>query len=124
MISKCNPGSSTRSIASILYDLEGFDFESAVTEAWRNQRTGSSNYDITGLAPYALFLGDREALRLTLRRLQGEKQERERKPILQLLTAHLATDLLPEDAFHWAVENFTELEFDRVSRKYGLPGKD
>ena len=119
-----HPGSSTRSIASILYDLEGFDFESAVTEAWRNQRTGSSNYDITGLAPYALFLGDREALRLTLRRLQGEKQERERKPILQLLTAHLATNLPPEDAFHWTVENFTELEFDRVSRKYGLPGKD
>ena len=96
------------------------DFESAIAEAWQIHRTGQDEQEQGQLAPYALALGDKEALRLTLQRLPGLSEPRWRTPILQLLAARLATELPPEDAFQWAVTHYPDLKFDPASGTYGL----
>ncbi len=112
-----------RDIAPLLHDLEGFDFETAIAEAWQIHRAGRSEGEQSSLAPYALGLGDKEALRLTLQRLPGMSEPRWRTPILQLLAPRLAIDLPPEDAFQWAVEHFTELTYNPATGTFGLEGR-
>lgn len=108
-------------IAPLLAKLEGFDFPSALAEAWATRRVDSNNenYD---LIPYALVLGDKEALRLTLRQLQGKIPKWQRTRNLQLLAPRLATDLASDDAFRWAVEHYPELSFDPATGKFGMEG--
>ena len=108
-------------LAPLLHDHEGFDFEASIAEVWQSHRTGHDEDEQAQLAPYALVLGDKEALRLTLRRLTHMREKTRREQILHLLTPRLATDLPPEEAYGWAVENFPALRFDPVSRRYQLP---
>lgn len=101
----------------ILAGLEGFDFEPVLSEAWRRCPVARHDHGESELAPYALRLGDREALRLTLLKLRARIPEHERERV----TGLLGDALPPGRGAEWAERHFEELRFDASSGHFTLP---
>jgi hypothetical protein len=103
-----------KTLRGILPKLHGVDFQKLVAAAWA-YRTPPT------LAPYALGLGDKEALRMTLKELHKPRALSGVRPwLVRTLAARLDSTLPPEQAWKWAYEHFSELECDAKTRKWGM----
>ena len=112
-------GSAQGPIAGELSELPGFDFDSAIRQVWSDSARNTDRRN--GLAPYALHLGDKEALRYTLLELRELRSEWHRNKVLTHLKASLEVDLPISKISTWAEQNFTQLTFDPDTQKYKLP---
>jgi hypothetical protein len=105
-----------KTLRGLLPKLRGADFKKLVAEAWAYRiEKGSA----IGLAAYAMGIGDKEALRMTLKELPRPNSIwPSRSWLASTLAARLASDLPPEQAWKWACEHFSELEFDAETGKW------
>ena len=112
-------GYQQHSIASTLSELPDFDFHSSIQEAWMLSFGGKGRR--AQIAPYALCLGDKEALRLTLLWFRGQHPEWLKKKHTVRLQKVLESQLSRADMLAWAEKNFTRLAFDPETQTYRLP---
>lgn len=104
-----------RQMAAKLREIPDFPWWETLSEAWdlgRYSQIGKRSV----LAPLAARLGDREALRSSLRHLTLEGHQFERKLLSQAI-AHPGDDLDE----HWVRQNFEALRFDDSTRRWILP---
>jgi len=108
-------------IAAALNQVEGFDFKTAIAKAWTMALAERGVNSSQRLAPFAVRLGDKEALRLTLVQLKKNQPKWIRAQQIELLDKSLETDLPPEEAVVWATENFSELQFNSKTGRFSMP---
>lgn len=108
-------GTGQRQMAAKLAKIPNFPWWKTLEEAWEVGRYIQSGSRAT-LAPLAARLGDREALRSSLRRF-AEDRHRSERDLLAQAVAH------PGENFdvHWIRQNFDALRFDKETRRWILP---
>lgn len=105
-----------RSAGDALESMEGFDFKETVEEAWRFA-TANVSGETWQLGPFALPLGEKEALRASLARLRGDCAEWERKRLERKLAETVAAPS-GEEPVTWAEANFDSIVFDAKSGRF------